>query len=359
MKENLKDIILKPRFSLDSKEYETIKQCAEQFPAGLTEREWNKAICRAIDEVEHNEGVKCTLELIEKAHEELNRVYPQMFEEKSKLLKKACMLCLQENLIEDAHKKMEDYLYDALSQVQYNAVNASMPFYSFRSFSTYSLDDIEKETISLAHPREFNDPLDTILVYWLNDEIKNNSANEIQLKYRLLMKKVAEHIKIRCLIAGIKDDGQELPVEDLNVLMWSHYANSHKGFCVRYEFDSDVFDPSKSLKRDKVVLVDKIKYSKTIKISKEPSIRKALFEKSDFWKYEKEMRLLSFDCSGNDKEFPVIGCKGAAKAIYLGARCSDANRRQMEKAIGDKNIPLYQMVVDEEKLTRFKKILIG
>lgn len=352
-------ILAKPLFSLSSDEVSIIKENSVSFPDGLSGDLWGKVMMRAVTEVEHIDGKKKAIDLIDKAYEELDRVYPHLFEEKSELLKTACLFFLQENDQKEAHKKMERYLYNALAQVHYQAINEKMPYYSFRGFSPYSLKDIEDETISLAHPREFNDPLDTILVYWLNEEIKKNHADEWQLRYRLLMKKVSEHIKIRCLIAGQDEDGHEVGIEDINVLMWSHYADSHKGFCVKYAFDTELFDPTKYAKRDKLLLVDKIKYSATIDICDEPSIRMALLEKSDFWKYEKEMRLISYDCSGNDKEHPVIECKGMAKAIYLGAKCTEENVRLMEKAIGDKNIPLYKMSVDEDKLTRFKKTLIG
>lgn len=353
------DILAKPLYTLAAEEIETIKANSIFFPDGVTGNLWGKVIMRAVKEVERAEGKKEALELIDKAYDELDRVHPQLFDEKSELLKTSCFFFLQENDPKEAHKKMERYLYNALAQVHYQAINEKMPYYSFRKFSKHSLEDIENETISLAHPREFNDPLDTILVYWLNEEIKKKYTDEWQLRYRLLMKKVSEHIKIRCLIAGQNELGKEVPIEDVNVLMWSHYADSHKGFCVKYVFDRDMFDLNKHIKRDKLLLVDKIKYSETIDINDEPSIRMALLEKSDFWKYENEMRLISYDCSGEDKEFPVVECKGMAKAVYLGVKCSNENRRLMEKAIGDKNIPLYQMSVDEEKLTRFKKTLIG
>ena len=353
------DILAKPLYTLAADEIDTIKVNSISFPDGISGNLWGKVIMRAVKEVEHIEGKKEALKLIDKAYDELDRVYPQLFDEKSELLKTSCLFFIQENDQREAHKKMERYLYNAIAQVHFQAINEKMPYYSFRGFSKHSLEDIENETISLAHPREFNDPLDTILVYWLNEEVKKKHADEWQLRYRLLMKKVSEHIKIRCLIAGQNELGNEKPIEDINVLMWSHYADSHKGFCVKYVFDRDMFDLTKHSKRDKLLLVDKIKYSETIDISDEPSIRMALLEKSDFWKYENEMRLISYDCSGEDKEFPVVECKGMAKAVYLGVKCSDENRRLMEKAIGDKNIPLYQMSVDEEKLTRFKKTLIG
>lgn len=359
MEENLNEIIAKPLGTLSSDELSIIRQIALHFPDGIRGAQWGSLIVRAVEEEKAQYGPEKALKLVEEAYNELDRVYPQMFDEKSTLLKSACLYCLEGKDQETAHKKMEEYLNNALAQVHYRAKNETMPYYSFRGFSEYSLKDIENETISMAHPREFNDPLDTILVYWLEKEIKNAEADDIQLHYRLLMKKVAEHIKIRCLIAGEKEDGNDLPVEELNILMWSHYANSHKGFCVRYEFDRDLFDIVENKKKKKILLVDGITYSKSIDLKDEPSIRMALLEKSDFWKYEREMRLLSFDWSGEDKEFPTIASKGAAKAVYLGARCTDANRRAMEKAIGDKNIPLYQMSVDEAKLTRFKKTLIG
>ena len=88
------------------------------------------------------------------------------------------------------------------------------------------------------------------------------------------------------------------------------------------------------------------------------SFKKALFTKSDFWKYENEMRLCAYNVRESD-EFPEIDCKGAIKAVYLGAKCSDENRRKVEKAIGDKDIPLFKMEVDEILLTRLKKVQIG
>lgn len=358
MEQALSDMLGQPIYSLNGDEYTLLKNSATHFPDGIASKLWGKVMLRAVVEAEHQEGRAKALELTGLCYDELDRVFPQMFDEKAELLKNACIFSLKENDQETAHRKMESYLYNALAQVHYHAVNEKMPYYSFRSFSEYSLKDIEQETISVAHPREFNDPLDTILVYWLNEAIKN-TTDEWKLRYRLLMKKVAEHIKIRCLIAGKKDDGNDIPVEDLNVLMWSHYADSHKGFCVRYEFDGGLFAPTAHPKKDKLLFVDKITYSESIDIGDEPSIRMALLEKSNFWEYEKEMRLVSFDCSGKDEDFPTIECKGMAKAIYLGVKCTDANRRLMEKAIGDKNIPLYQMSVDENKLTRFKKTLIG
>lgn len=356
------DALLKKKIgNLTSDEIVALKQCATHFQDGMSGKKWFKVILRSFDEVKRIEKLDNTLSFADECYKEVERVYPQLFKEKSDFLKKVCMCCLQQGDNKAAHKKMEAYLYNALSQVHYRAVNEKMPYYSFRSFSKHSLDDIKDETISLAHPREFNDPLDTILIYWLNAEIEKNTADDLNLRYRLLMKKVAEHIKIRCLIAGRKQDGSgdDIPVEDLNVLMWSHYADSHKGFCVRYEFDRELFDSSATSEKKKILLVNNIKYSDAINIGKEPSISMALFEKSDFWEYEHEMRMVLFDCNEKDSDFPVISCKGAAKAIYIGAKCSDANRRLMEKAIGDKNIPLYQMSVDECKLTRLKKTLIG
>ena len=159
MEKIFNDILAKPLYGLSDDEYATIKGSSTHFPDGIASKLWGQVMVRAIAEAEHNEGRMRAVNLTEDSYKELDRVFPQMFDKKSELLKNACILCLKENNQEAAHKKMESYLYNALAQVHYQAVNEKMPYYSFRSFSEYSLKDIKEETISVAHPREFNDPL--------------------------------------------------------------------------------------------------------------------------------------------------------------------------------------------------------
>lgn len=339
---------------------ELIEQTAA-VPEDRQDDLWAKNIMSAATLVKNHLGCEKAIKLLNDSYKEFTISNPSCYAHKAEMLELLCRVQLEAGKQADAHGTMNRYLYNALKQVAALHPVQKMHYFSFRGFSEYSLADIKNEEISLAHPREFNDPLDTILVWWLEDKIKHEAPG-LELDYKILMKKAAEHIKIRCMIGSkYKDeDGnwKERRVEDLNVLMWAHYAKSHTGFCVEYELDKDILNMTYRSEEDKADLLQAINYVPEIVLDPNPTLSDALFKKSDFWSYENEIRLCSFD-STNDKEYPTIPCKGAIKAIYLGAKCSDKDKREMERAIADKDIPLFQMSVDEKKLTRFKKTQIG
>lgn len=332
-----------------------------ELPEDRDEKQWEKNILDAAAVIKLHKGAGQAIAMLNAAYQTWLRDYPTLYALKTNLLKELCMLQIEEKKQMDAHATMDRYLYNALKQVSAIHHTQRMRYFSFRSFSDYSLKDIKEEQISLAHPREFNDPLDTILVWWLENEIKKEKLGP-ELDFKMLMKKSAEHIKIRCMIGSKYEneigDMVERKVEDLSVLMWAHYAKNHTGFCVEYAFENTDLKTTFVPDENRLDMIQAISYVPVITLEEQPSMYKALFQKSDFWKYEQEMRLCSFDTT-NDEEFPFIKCKGAIKAIYLGVKCSDENRRKMERAIGNKDIPLYQMSVDEDKLTRFKKTQIG
>lgn len=358
MNQDIELILAKQNVDIVADELALLTSYFKDHHDDVEAREWSKGILRTAQLVETQKGGVDAISFRKESYKEFDHHYKTNYGQKADIIRQALMQYIHQDEIANAHKMMDEYLYNKLAQIQFMSCNHKMRYYSFRGFSPYSLDDIRKETISLAHPREFNDPLDTLMVRWLDSSIGKNISKE-WLAYLTLMKKVSEHIKLRCLIGkNYKDEegnDKTQEVEELNVLMWSHYADSHKGFCVEYEFKRELFDPQPG----KLLLIEKMDYKKSIELNDEPSMRTALFEKSDFWDYEHEMRMCIFDTTDNDKDYPTVECKNAVKAIYLGVKCSDKDRRDMEKAIGNKDIPLYQMSIDEEKLTRLKKTQIA
>lgn len=74
------------------------------------------------------------------------------------------------------------------------------------------------------------------------------------------------------------------------------------------------------------------------------------------------MRFVNLDFSDDEEsknEYPTLSCKGAMKEIYLGVRCSDADQRSVEKAIADKDVKLYKMLIDKDNPTKLVKVRIG
>ena len=358
-----------------------IKQLIERYSSGISidegtelfdyvtnkpddpnEELWAKNILDSSKVMKKHLGNEKAIQLLTTAYEEYQANYPNSFQNKVNILRATCYIQMEEKKIKDAHDTMNRYLYNALGQVKFGQNTQKMHYYSFRGISDYAIEEITKEKISLSHPRMFNDPLDTILVWWLEKEIKIGGKSEQDMNFRLLMKKASEHIKLRCLIGSkyLEDDKwKERKVEDLSALMWAHYANSHTGMCIEYDFDKKLFKTGVLTNEEELVMIAPMEYVQKIDLSTDvPSMKKALFTKSYFWNYENEMRLCFYNVKENN-DFPEINCKGAIKAVYLGVKCSDENRRKVEKAIGDKDIPLYQMEVDEKLLTRLKKVQIG
>lgn len=76
-------------------------------------------------------------------------------------------------------------------------------------------------------------------------------------------------------------------------LMWSHYANNHKGFCLKYSFSKDFFCSD----RDNLFTLTyhKMKYEAWQELQDSILASKALITKSEILKYENEYRILLFD----------------------------------------------------------------
>lgn len=294
------------------------------------------------------------------AYEAYTNNHNRRFSQKLRLLyelSKQCFECGDEVSLKTYVK---EYLYNALSEVEVNNVNTKMGFYSFRSFSEFSLDDIKNETISVAHPRFFNDPLDTLLEWWLSYHI-NVTKDDFLKEFSILLRKASEHIKLRCLIGDkVKDVTRN--IEDLPILMWSHYANSHKGFCVRYEFTEDMFVEFEPTNKGVLKFIHPVNYCDiNMSLSKVPTMKEGIFTKSQVWEYENEVRLLylNLEKGEDDKDFPTLGCKKAIKEVYLGVKCSDYDRQRMEAALRNLDVKLYRMQIDENNPTKLKKLRIG
>lgn len=131
-------------------------------------------------------------------------------------------------------------------------------------------------------------------------------------------------------------------------LMWSHYADSHKGFCIEYNFKS------LGITDERVQLLLPIIYQETPTIEindlseADGSLAMyALTLKSRYWEYEHEWRSFYLHT-----EKPNPEAMPNPKAVYLGVKCSDENKQKMIEICEEKNISLYQM-----KLVSFNSIL--
>lgn len=356
---NIKNLLEKP----DKKEcdYDFLGSMLCDTNTTLEPKVWCDYIISYSDCLAKDKSVDAATKFLHESFCAFDKTHPRRFLLKLTVIFRLAKSCYNSGDIISLKECVQDFLYNSLAVQEANKVNTKMGFYSFRSFSEYSLNDIANETISVAHPRMFNDPLDTLLEWWLSCNISKGEEN-FEKEFSILLRKACEHIKLRCLI-GDAADGNKNNVEDLPVLMWSHYADSHRGFCVRYEFPDDMFVGFSTSRERILKFIHPVKYSDIkMSLSTVPSMEDGVFTKSQEWQYENEMRLLYLNLKNDDdgkKDYPTIPCKGAIKEIYLGVKCSDSDQQRMEKAVRNLDVRLYRMQIDNENPTKLIKLRIG
>lgn len=276
----------------------------------------------------------------------------------------------------EAFKKYIYYLIVVSSHTAY-----SPTAYAFRKCSTFLYQALVNEQLNLSSPTTFNDPFDCPIRELLNsgDDISN-----------LQLKAYKDCLKIACFVRNIKlpysielDNGNIEYVynkkkrskdkkEFLNTLMWSHYADSHKGICIKYQFHNSM---TKLGGNDNgiVAYFKDVKYSNgdMRKYSKRDSINleDAFFLKGKDWEYENELRYLYYDLNNQDT-YGTINIPSCIEAIYFGLKCSDKDKATIRKIMSSKqfvkkdldgnattkSIESYQMVLDKKHFGQLKAV---
>ncbi|WP_302279555.1 DUF2971 domain-containing protein [Brachyspira pilosicoli] len=215
---------------------------------------------------------------------------------------------------------------------------------SLKKISLYNYTKIDKNTIStiindniwLSNTNSFNDPIDPII-----------KTKSILNDYQNLL----DRIKIACLTT-----------HNDNTLMWSHYADKHKGICIEYDFNSinnytikKVLYKNSIMKSNRIVnIFERIEDFKTEKYYIESFIDLFCI-KSKEWKYEDEYRIIYDDKEKNENGIlkPAI-----IKNIYFGIKTPEKDKKLIANIIKCKNeinkntnsIKLYESYLDDNEL---------
>ncbi len=231
--------------------------------------------------------------------------------------------------------------------------------YKYAKFETGINDILINGSLKFSNPIEFNDPFDcnenliilnhnmhlvesvlkTSTYKKLSRVEKRKIKRDIFVKrfYRNELKKERNRFKLSCF--STKND---------EVLMWSHYADMHRGICIGFNFPH---------KYDEKFILCPIKYLKSIVPLDGSSdlITTLLYwqtTKSIRWKYEDEIRAITKSMSNEliefrhyDKKFVreiVFGCKVSPQKIDNAIGLLRKNGYEL------KNIEFKRMEIDEE-----------
>ena len=178
-------------------------------------------------------------------------------------------------------------------------------FYKFRVINKYFIDSLVKSYLYFAKPSQLNDPFDCrIEVGKIIKKIaikKTNDESLVLKEFSKLEPKLAD------ASAEIEGFGIcSFSLDCTSTLMWSHYANDHKGLCVLYCFPESFLKDEDN--KSRIFGVAKVGYDENpftnwfSNISTEKLYRTdimfqefsslMLTQKSPSWQYEQEVRII-------------------------------------------------------------------
>ena len=220
-------------------------------------------------------------------------------------------------------------------------------------------NDIKKNCLTFGDPNNFNDPMDPILREWLNLR-KKQIHSSIDIKLLNTLSNCINNLRICCLS---KNDSKRDDIF-LNPLMWSHYADSHKGICIQYQITKDTLTAYNN--DEQILKIGSVKYRDRKVMSNYITLDNALLAKGKCWDYEQEERLIYY-CKNNSRTTRQDNKQNNGyisldnfiiTAIYLGYRISPDDKREIIEAVKGRNIVIYQVKFDKNDITKLKAIKI-
>lgn len=192
--------------------------------------------------------------------------------------------------------------------------------FSFRKFNEHSISDLVNNKITVCRSTAMNDPVDSLINLWSEEENLGTHCKDKNHINPLV--KSFDYYRIRSFCYDKEKDDETVR----NILMWSHYADEHRGFCIKYRFSAHFIKQGENQLCEHMY-IRPIKYSSEIINISIPTIdtELAFATKSKCWEYENEARLIVYN-PNNTQDFLDIGLdnESSIEAIFFGCRCPES-----------------------------------
>jgi len=264
--------------------------------------------------------------------------------------------------------------YDTLVRYDINSIKE----YTNALLTTKTLNGLKQylkqgngfpETIKSSFPEEKLEEIKEQIVgsdfEALNESIEIYKKQMLQLidfMYPLLAEVGKRFVTIACFCESVK-----------SITMWSHYADSHKGFALEYRMRPTL---SKGIKKGVglyPVIYEDERYDASQYMAwafmkmmgvnvPNPDVMshvKCALHKSKEWEYEKEWRLVDYSPRNYLTE-KVTSVKYKPVAIYYGVNLTPDNKERLHEIAKKKRIAEFEMYIDDKSYSytvKFRKYL--
>jgi len=240
-------------------------------------------------------------------------------------------------------------------------IPAKLYKYGSKTKSGYLREILLGNKIYCSSPFDFNDPFDCrprVVVGKTKQEIRNAekviegilykrtnlNRNLRRAEARRLIKKIQKSENLTDAYKSLLSRAGVycLSAKKVNLLMWAHYGDKHKGYCLEFstEPEGSFFNSAEEVRYKRNYPVVKIFTADKLDWGKE-----SFLTKSTAWEYEEEWRLTSKQ--PGHINFPPEMLVG----VILGCRMSDTDRQQILEwnSTRHPSVKIYQAIMHERE----------
>ncbi|MEB3754083.1 DUF2971 domain-containing protein [Acinetobacter sp. MD2(2019)] len=233
-----------------------------------------------------------------------------------------------------------------------------MNVYKYRYGSKRDLESLKQDYFYAPHPSKLNDPCENSF----DAASVEKTLAQLSITSSISTKALSEHLSA-LLVQIQKNVGiYSLSKTVLDELLWSHYADSHTGFCIEYDFEK-LGELTKCAGAFNVIYQDSVPeiaidiFFKNDEQQVHELLKLTSGTKSKKWAYEDEIRIIMDHFGRVDYDFRAV------KAIYFGLNMpktqqdlpqnnqdlpdyfSKVTQAQVMELLRGRNIKYYQMAL--------------
>jgi hypothetical protein len=237
--------------------------------------------------------------------------------------------------------------------------------YKYQPLTIESLTNLKNRQIWFSKPKRFNDPYDCA-VRVLKDEINDEEMEKILQQAKTEMPNIKTFDQYKNASNESKKSFNKRTLETIsnlsetqktkmlnergvacfselkdNVLMWSHYAQGHKGFCLEFDISFELFRKAFPVQYSK--MIPKIRPASIILEDSEP-LMPMITTKADYWAYEKEWRI--FHVEGDRPYGYGVNC---LTGVYFGTMMEFSHKEIIFMILHGSPTKFYEMRKSEDE----------
>lgn len=257
----------------------------------------------------------------------------------------------------------------------------------YKFLPTERISYLQDELLRITQPSDLNDPFECVPIpptieeveYIFSESVKStleNLKHSQKEKYDYLEKKLKEEFskinnenpggfRTKFFNEALENINKKIGVLSLSrrwdsTLMWSHYSNSHKGFCIGFNAKESFFQDYRAMSNSNKIFLPVIYNNNRVKVPAtkgekiDPNV---LLTKSKNWEYEEEERLLvllnNADKVINSLPYNIYLIKVPhimIREIIAGANINEENLLILKNFCKLKSIKLYQSKISDQKI---------